>query len=121
MNSNSNRTKGSRAEQEAVAFLISKGYSIVKKNFTFGKNGEIDIIAKDSDTLVFVEVKARTSDEYGTPEDAITPRKRQQIRKVAQGYLYVNNIEDVQCRFDVIAIQYENGQSIIRHWENAFW
>lgn len=118
---NSTRGKGSRAEQLAAAFLQDAGFQILKKNFHFGKVGEIDIIARDGNTLVFIEVKARSSDEFGTPEDAITPRKRQQMRKVAQGYLYVNDISDTECRFDVIAIEFGEGAPQIRHWINAFW
>ncbi|MBL7998513.1 MAG: YraN family protein [Candidatus Kapabacteria bacterium] len=118
---NSTRGKGAEAEDIAADFLVRLGYTIVKRNFHFGKTGEIDIVARDGETLVFVEVKSRSGDEYGTPEDAITMKKRAQLRKVAQGYLYVNAIENVECRFDAIAIDFTKHPADIRHYVNAFW
>ena len=115
------REIGTIAEQLAENFLKELGYIIIKKNFHFGKAGEIDIIARDGATLVFVEVKMRSSDAFGSPESAINEHKRKQIRKVAQGYLFVNEITDSECRFDVIAIEDNNGKREIRHWINAFW
>jgi putative endonuclease len=115
------REIGAVAEQLAEDFLKDLGYSILKKNFHFGKAGEIDIVAQDEDTLVFVEVKMRTSHSFGSPESAVTEHKRKQIRKVAQGYLYVNQIQDKECRFDVVAIDEYNGEREIRHMKNAFW
>ena len=116
----STRTKGSYGESIAEKFLIAKGYEIIKKNFTLGKTGEIDIIAKDGDYLVFVEVKARKSKEFGEPEEAINYRKQMSIRKVANGYFYINQIQNQLCRFDVVAIDYTKNPAEIRHYVNAF-
>ena len=101
-----NKEKGYSAEDTAADYLVKKGYEIIKRNFTFGKTGEIDIIAKHKNTLVFIEVKARANDKYGNPLDSITPGKQRKIRKTAEGYLYVNKIYDVECRFDVVSIDY---------------
>jgi putative endonuclease len=111
--------KGTIGEDIAVESLIKKGYRILQRNYRF-EHGEIDIIAEDGSALVFVEVKARRSKEFGEPEDAVTPRKREKIRATADGYLFENNIDDKECRFDVIAIDYQNSKTEIRHIEDAF-
>jgi putative endonuclease len=111
---------GKLGEDLASVMLAEKGYKIIKRNFRFS-HGEIDIVAKDGDTLVFVEVKTRRSDEYGTPESALTPAKQKQIIKIAKAYLYINDISDIQCRFDVIGIIMPyNSAPQINHIENAF-
>lgn len=114
------RAKGATAEDLAEEFLKNKGYAIIKRNFHFGREGEIDIIARERDTLVFVEVKARHSSAYGTPEEAVTFRKQKTLRRAAEGYLYVNKISNQECRFDVIAVDYEKKPTEIRHLVNAF-
>ena len=113
------RAEGKAGEDTAVDYLAKKGYHILQRNFRF-RRGEIDIIAEDRDDLVFIEVKARRSRAYGLPEEALTPAKCRQIRKVARGYLFENKIEDTSCRFDIVAIEYEAGRPVIRHLENAF-
>jgi len=65
-------------------------------------------------------VKTRRADALGEPEDAVTFRKRDQIRKAAQGYLFRQHLEDEECRFDVLAIEYKRGTANIRHIEDAF-
>ncbi len=118
--SDHNRARGDAAEDIAAEYLAEQGMTIIRRNFHFGRTGEIDIIAEDAQTLVFVEVKARRTDAYGSPEEAITPAKQRSLRRVAEGYLYVNGIENRECRFDVIAIRYENNSPQIRHLVNAF-
>ncbi len=113
------RPTGGVGEDAAVEFLRKKGYRILERTFRFGR-GEIDIIAEDAGVLVFVEVKARRSDLYGDPEDAVTPGKRRQIRRVAEGYMHVHDIDDRECRCDVIAIEFLKGEMEIRHIEDAF-
>ena len=115
-----NRARGNAAEDIAAEYLTEQGMTILRRNFHFGRAGEIDIIAEDAQTLVFVEVKARRTDSYGSPEEAITPAKQRSVRRVAEGYLYLNGIENRECRFDVIAIRYENNEPQIRHLVNAF-
>jgi len=118
----STRKKGQEGEDLAVKILMEKGYSIVERNYFFGDKdrGEIDIIARDKDTLVFVEVKMRKSFEFGPAIDGITEKKKKQVRKLASIYLYEKNIKDVKCRFDAVIIQFKDGKFDIEHFENAF-
>ncbi len=114
------RDKGALAEEKAVEYLEKCGYKIVKRNFHFGKHGEIDIIAHLEDILVFVEVKARWNALYGEPEYAVTPSKIKALRRAAEGFLYTHNRWGTACRFDVIAMECSVEPPIIRHIENAF-
>jgi putative endonuclease len=111
--------KGIIGEDVAVDYLMKKGYRILQRNYRF-EHGEIDIVAEDGNVLVFIEVKARRSKEFGEPEDAVTPRKREKLRSTANGYMFENNIDDKECRFDVIAIDYQNSKTEISHIEDAF-
>jgi len=113
------RKAGSKAEDQAVMFLEQAGYKIIKRNFTFGRIGEIDIICKHEGALIFVEVKARMNHEFGPPEASITRKKILSLKRAAEGYLYINNIRDIPCRFDFIAIEYLDGKTAIRHLINA--
>jgi len=120
--SKTNKEIGEEGEKLAVELLKSKQYEIIKQNYRYSK-GEIDIIAKDprDGFLVFVEVKTRQNLEYGEPEYAITQSKIKQIKKIAELYLYEKNIDEVECRFDVIAILFrQNLPPLINHLENAF-
>ena len=102
---------------EAVAFnyLKQNDYKILETNFTC-KMGEIDIIAKKDEIIVFVEVKARTTKKFGLPCEAVTPYKQHKIKLVATYYLQKTQNFDKICRFDVIEILGEN----INHIQNAF-
>ncbi|MFA6570364.1 MAG: YraN family protein [Bacteroidota bacterium] len=120
MNGESSVSKGSQSENIACDFLVAKGYKIIKKNFHFGKTGEIDIIAEDKGVLVFCEVKSKYKDAFGNPLEWITPKKQFKIRKVAEGYLYVNKIVDKDCRLDVIVIDFTVNPFKIEHLINAF-
>ncbi len=113
------KDKGKIGEEIAVKFLIKKGFKILRRNYRYGK-GEIDIIAMDGDKLIFVEVKTRTSDKFGVPEDSVTIKKRKQLRKIAEAFLQTNEIEFSECRFDVIGIIMKKGKLEINHIENAF-
>lgn len=110
---------GRMGEDLARRCLEASGFHIVELNYRFGR-GEIDIIARDGEYLVFCEVKARRNEEFGPPEYALTPRKQKQIRKIAAGYLYEHNVRDQACRFDVVAIQFHDGEPTINHIRNAF-
>jgi len=111
---------GKIGEDIAVKFLTRKGYRILKRNWRI-RGGEIDIVATDHDTIVFVEVKSRTSTEYGTGEEAITFWKRKRLINAAKAYLRYRG-EDYECRFDVISILFnERGRAKeINHIEDAF-
>ena len=114
------RSTGSYGEKLAEDFLKSIGYEIVEKNYHFG-HGEIDIIAKHNEFLVFVEVKYRKNLEFGEPEYAVTKTKQAQIKKIAEAYLAEHEIKDQDCRIDVIAILHLLGEKPdIRHYINAF-
>ena len=111
---------GKEGEDLACDFLEKEGYKIVKRNWHFG-HGEIDIIAEKNNTLVFVEVKSRKTLEYGHPELAVTKKKQQQIKTMAEAYLYINKITDTDCRIDVISILLQDKKHPeINHIENAF-
>ncbi len=106
---------GRVGENKACEFLKKAGYKILEKNYkTF--IGEIDIIAKDKDTIVFVEVKTRMDDGFGSPSEAVNRKKQEKYYKVASEYLQKNRENDSPCRFDVIEIQ--DGQ--INHIIDAF-
>jgi putative endonuclease len=94
---------GKKGEELALRFLKKRGYRIIEKNYVC-KLGEMDIIAKEKDTLVFIEVKTRTSTTFGPPQLAVNASKQRQLSKVALNYLKEKHLEDVKARFDVVAI-----------------
>ncbi|MFQ6083720.1 MAG: YraN family protein [Candidatus Aminicenantia bacterium] len=111
---------GREGEILAAKYLKKKRYHIVEKGFK-ALGGEIDLIAYDGDTLVFIEVKTRKSLEFGFPQEAVTPQKQEQLRKIAQGYLMKNNLNNIKCRFDVLGILFsETKEPEIFHIKNAF-
>ncbi len=115
-----NKKVGNKGESIAEKFLLDKGYTIVEKNFHFGKDGEIDIIAIDkNDVLVFIEVKTRTNHNFGHPILSITEKKKRSIRFAANGYMLKHNITDKECRIDFIAIDMITDFPDITHLENA--
>jgi putative endonuclease len=87
----------------ALRFLKKNGYRILERNYVC-KLGEIDIIAKEKDTLAFIEVKTRTSTLFGPPQLAVTPSKQMQLSKAALYFLKEKRLENVKARFDVVAI-----------------
>jgi putative endonuclease len=108
-----------RGEQLAADMLAGIGWEILDRNYRYNR-GEIDIIARDGDTTVFVEVKTRMSSEYGPPECAVTPSKQRQIIRVAQGYLFERQWAECACRFDVVAVEFAQGEPRFNHIRNAF-
>jgi putative endonuclease len=113
------RFQGKFGEDVAASFLEKQGFKIIARNYRF-ERGEIDLIAEEGDELVFIEVKARRSRMYGTPEEAVTEEKQEQVHNVAEGYLYEHEIDNRPCRFDVVAIDFMNNKADIRHIRNAF-
>jgi putative endonuclease len=113
------RTQGKAGEDLAARFLERIGFTIVERNYRF-ERGEIDLIAEEGDELVFIEVKARSSPVFGMPEEAVTEEKQEQVRTVADGYLFEHNIDNRPCRFDVVAVEFKNGKTEIRHIRDAF-
>nr|WP_281184068.1 YraN family protein [Trichlorobacter lovleyi] len=116
-----NQAVGELGERAAAEYLVSRGYSLLERNFR-SRGGEVDIVAKDRDgCIVFVEVKTRRSLTYGLPQLAVTPRKQHQISKGALAWLSRNRRHDCPARFDVIAVLLQDGVAPrIEHIPNAF-
>jgi len=111
---------GRSGERRAVEYLKRKGFRVVETGFRMF-HGEIDIIAYEGDTLVFLEVKTRRGREFGAPEESVTPFKQRRIRRVAEGYLFKKRLEQVPCRFDVLAVEGDEERGFsIRHFPDAF-
>ncbi len=110
---------GDSGERSAVSYLQRQGFAILDRNYTFN-HGEIDVVAKDGDDLVFVEVKLRRSIRFGSPEESVTPAKQELIRRTAEGYLQEKKLKNIFCRFDVVAITVEKGIKKFVHYKNAF-
>ena len=91
------------AEDAAADYLAAQGYKIAQRNLTT-RFGEVDIVAIEDGVVVFVEVKSRTSDEYGHPEDRVDRRKQRTLRRIAELYLQRHRLLDTPCRFDVVAL-----------------
>ena len=110
---------GQKAEEMAVRYLKRCGYKIIARNHRT-RCGEIDIIAREGETLVFVEVKARTSNRYGSAKAAVTPHKQRQVSKVALTYLQMTDQSHVKARFDVVTVTQHRGAQTIDLIRNAF-
>jgi len=110
---------GSQSERLAAEYLKRKGYRIVETNYR-SPVGEIDIIAREKGTLVFVEVKARRSNRFGSPKGAVTAAKQRKISMAALDYLKRSGLDDARARFDVVAIDTSSGKTHIELIKNAF-
>jgi putative endonuclease len=110
---------GNWGEDMAVDFLVEKGYEIKERNWRF-KKAEVDIIAAIENTLVAVEVKTRSTDYFGNPQDFIKPKKIKLLVKAVDEYVNRNDL-DVEVRFDVIAIIKTENEVKIEHLEDAFF
>ena len=110
---------GKDAEERAAIFLQSKGYKILKRNYKT-KFSETDIVAIDKGVICFVEVKARHSNLFGEPADAVTPAKQRQISKTAICYLKENNLLERSARFDVVSLLYSQDLPEIDLIKDAF-
>jgi putative endonuclease len=110
---------GKRGEDLACAALEQRGYSIVARRYRV-RSGELDIVARDGQTLVFVEVKARADREFGTAAEAVTPLKQRKLIGLAEEYLMRHHLHDCPCRFDVVAIHLDAAAPAIEVIQNAF-
>lgn len=111
---------GKSGEKVAIEYLKRRKYKIITKGFRLFR-GEIDIITYDRKVLVFVEVKTRKSPFSSSPEESVNLSKQKQIKKIAQGYLAYNDLMDVECRFDVLAVAFDDQKGYsIRHIRDAF-
>ena len=117
---NERKKLGNRGEKIAAKLLRKQGYRIIEKNY-HSRLGEIDIVAKEDESIVFVEVKTRCSTDFGLPEEALSYDKRRRLSKLALGYLAHRRIKDTNCRFDVVSILMDNNRANhIKLIKNAF-
>ena len=115
-----NSSLGELGETIATTFLKGQGFSIVERNFTC-VCGELDIVARDGRSIVFIEVKCRKNRNFGPPQLAVTPFKQRQISKAALVWLSKRRLYDAEARFDVVAIVlHEHDLPEIEHIRNAF-
>jgi putative endonuclease len=110
---------GKLGEDLACDELARRGYAIVARRYRL-RGGELDIVARDGRTLVFVEVKAREGREFGAGVEAVTGSKRRRIVRLAMDYLTRHHLHEQPCRFDVVAVHLDEGQPSIEVFTNAF-
>lgn len=113
------RQLGQQGEREAERFLRTQGYAIVAKNYR-SHFGEIDLVALDRQTIVFVEVRTHTGDGLGDPLESVNLRKQRQIAKTALDYLSRHRLHERAARFDVIGIQWQGEGAQLTHIKEAF-
>ncbi len=111
--------RGRDGEALAWEHLRRAGYRLVARNLRT-RFGEIDLVVEQGDTLVFVEVRSRAGTRFGTPLDSIDRRKRQQVARLAADFLSRRRLDDRRARFDVVAVEWQDGAPKIDHVENAF-
>lgn len=108
---------GKKGEDTAVSFLQKKGYQILHRNWVFEKD-EIDIIARQDETIVFVEVKTRTSLSHGFPEEAVSRSKKIKLLRAIDAYLEISKLDN-EIRIDIISVIFNNNSVNILHFEDA--
>jgi putative endonuclease len=111
---------GREGERLAEKYLKKRGYKILYRNYKAPKGGEVDLVCRDKDTLVFLEVKTRTSDQFGAPAEAVTSAKQELITKGALSWLRLLNRTDILFRFDIAEVVFVNGAPQISVIKNAF-
>jgi putative endonuclease len=110
---------GTEGEDLACVAIENAGYRIVERNYR-SRFGEIDIVAIDGDTVVFVEVKTKTSGDFGDPVEEVTPQKQRQIISMGQEYHSFRCQPDTPCRFDVVSVDLSYMPAKITHYKDAF-
>ena len=110
---------GKKGEELAVDFLLKEGYEVMETNWVFQK-AEIDILARKGNVLAVVEVKTRSSLDFGLPQDFVTPKKIKLMVKAVDEYININDI-DAEARFDIISIFNHKGDFVIEHIVDAFF
>lgn len=110
------RRFGIIGEKIAQGYLVNKGYEIIETNF-YTKIGEIDIISKKDNCIIFIEVKTRTNLKFGTPAMAVNSQKKKNIKSVAKTFLHLNQLYKNNVRFDVIEVFINDGKCEINHIE----
>jgi putative endonuclease len=117
--SNDKQLLGKEGERIAERYLIKKGYKLVERNYRC-PSGELDLIVLDRRVIVFVEVKTRTGDAFGTPFEAVEFRKQQKMTQAAQYFLAQKGLHQRDARFDVVGISWPGREPSVEHIENAF-
>jgi putative endonuclease len=117
--SNGKQLLGKEGERIAERYLIKKGYKLVERNYRC-PSGELDLIVLDRRVIVFVEVKTRTGDAFGTPFEAVEFRKQQKMTQAAQYFLAQKGLHQRDARFDVVGISWPGREPSVEHIENAF-
>ncbi|MBI2939965.1 MAG: YraN family protein [Chloroflexi bacterium] len=107
------RQTGQLGETLAMRYLERRGYTIVARNVRTAR-GELDLVAHDGGTLVFVEVRTRRTSAYGTPEESVDARKRAKLVELAEAYLQTQPSTDVPCRIDVIVVELGSANQVTR-------
>jgi putative endonuclease len=110
---------GKTGEDLACEELTRRGYAILARRYRV-RSGELDIVARDRGTLVFVEVKSRATRNFGEAVEAVTGLKRRRMMRLALEFVSRHRLGDCACRFDVVAVHFEDGRSAIEVFENAF-
>ncbi len=110
---------GRQGEDLAVAYLVRQGHTVIDRNFRYEK-AEVDIISSHAGTIVFTEVKTRSTERYGYPEESVKGKKKELLRKAMESYLAENNIT-IEPRFDIISIVINACGTDIHHIEDAFY
>lgn len=114
-----NKETGNLGENIATHYLKQKGYVILDRNFE-SRQGEIDIIALDKKEVVFIEVKTRTSNKFGTPSEAVNKIKQKHMLQTIKYYLYIRNLSEEFIRIDVIEVYIKDNQYKVNHIKQAF-
>ncbi len=116
---NAKQYLGREGERVAEKYLKKKGYILVEKNYRC-HGGELDLIVLDRRVVVFVEVKTRTGQSYGSPFEAVERRKQQRMIRAAQYFLSQKGLHQRDARFDVIGVSWPGREPVVEHIENAF-
>lgn len=115
-----NHSFGKQAEMSVMNFYLNKGFLILERNYRYGR-AEVDIIMKNNDLIVFIEVKARRSGGFGTPENFMSKAQQNRVLKVADHYVHLHNWV-LKIRFDIVAVSIiTNGNYVIEQFEDAFF
>lgn len=116
-----NKDIGNFGEDLALNYLKNKGYLTLKRNFR-NRYGEIDLICKNNDLIIFIEVKSRYNSCYGSPSEAVTYSKQKQIIKLCTFFITLNKLYEYNCRFDVVEVIFNNSNNsyLINHITDAF-
>jgi len=110
---------GKKGEELAASHLLANGYAILARNWWYGKY-EIDIVARKGDTVAFVEVKSRSGDLFGTPEEGVSRQKERHIAEAADAFIRRHGL-DVEARFDIVSVTFHRGRHELRFIEDAFY